>query len=94
MIRSAARQFAGANAWLLMWITGITVTVCALLAWLLDGYVAGLFTGIFACSMVAMVALAFLLVSGRTFQVSGVMGESNTADVLRAACRRNTSTDG
>ncbi len=88
MIRGAARQFVSANARVLVSIAGITVTVCALLAWLLDGYVAGLFTGVFASLMVAMVALGFLLVSGLTFQVSGVMGESNTANVLRIAYRR------
>ncbi len=88
VIRGAARRFVSANAWVLVSITGITVTVCALLAWLLDGYVAGLFTGVFASLMVAMVALGFLLLSGLTFQVSGVMGESNTANVLRIARRR------
>lgn len=65
-----------------------TGVACATFSLLLDGYLEGLFTGVFATTIVAMVGLLFLLVSGITFQVSGAVGESNTTDVLRAARRR------
>lgn len=87
MIRAGARRFIRANAWPLTLVTGFTIAACALLGLMLDGYVAGLFTGFVVSAIVAMVGLVFLLVSGQTFQVSGVMGETNTADVLRTARR-------
>jgi len=87
-VRAAARSFVRANALMLTLISASTVAICAFLSWAIDGYAAGLFTGVFASTIVAMVVLSFLLVSGMTFQVSGALGETNTADVLRSATRR------
>jgi hypothetical protein len=87
-VRRAARRFLQTNAWPLLVIAGSTVAGCLALWWMFDGFLAGLFTGVLATSMVAMLGLIFLVVSGTTFQVSGAMGESNTADLLRAAARR------
>ena len=87
MIRAGARQYIRANAWPLALIAGFTLGACALLGIPLDGYMAGLFTGILATAMLGAIALSFLLVSGQTFQVSGALGETNTADVLRATRR-------
>jgi hypothetical protein len=89
MIRAGARDFVRANAWPIALIAVFSAVICFLFRLMLDGYVAGLLTGIFASTMVGMLGLVFLLVSGQTFRVSGVMGETNTADVLRTARRRN-----
>jgi Nuclease-related domain len=87
-VRKAARSYVRANALVLVMLLAGTVVACVIFSWLLDGFVAGLFTGFFVSSIAAMVALSFLLVAGMTFQISGAMGETNSADMLRSALRR------
>jgi hypothetical protein len=52
------------------------------------GYLLGLLHAGTVASLVVMIGLVYLIVYGKTFQLSGVWGEDNTRDVLRSAKRR------
>lgn len=87
-IRSEAKSFVRINALLLLLVAGVGAAAAVMPALVLDGFLAGIVTGLLLATVLGMVALSFLLVSGTTFQLSGVLGESNTTDCLRAAKRR------
>jgi hypothetical protein len=86
-LRRAFLEFVRANALRIGPVGLGTVLAAGLLSWWLDGYIAGFLVGAGSTLMLTMIGLSFLLVSG-THLLAGSIGETNTADELRAASRK------
>jgi hypothetical protein len=86
--RRDLRGFLSKNRWkLLLVFVGYAALMAAMAQWM-HGYLLGLMHGVLITSVIGMVLLVHLAVSGTMNQLSGAWGEDNTRDTLRWATRR------